>query len=155
MTISARELRALVLTFPSNQPITATAMKAKHSGWGDQQAHLDGWLAEYDGPGYYNRSGHGYDARHFYNHFQDGYGLLWLAEAVGVDRSIVEQGAAAISMEGKQNVRPGTRAAAFRKVCPWVLVEERIRMHLAAPQSNDKPKRKQVEGKRNRPSNGF
>lgn len=128
MTVSAKELHGLILKFPNVQPLTAAAIKDKHGGWSDEQAHLDGWLAKYDGPGYYNRAGHAYDAGHFYQHFQDGYGLMWLAEAVGVSRSILEQGAAA--MKDKRGQRPGTVSAAFRRVCPWALVEEHIGKHL-------------------------
>ncbi len=97
VTISAQQLRSLIVTFPNRQPLTAVAIQERlDGGWSDEQAHLDGWLAEYDDPGYYNRAGHNYDAKYFYNHFQDGYGLMWLAEAVGVDRSVLEQGASAM-----------------------------------------------------------
>lgn len=131
VTISAQQLRSLIVTFPNRQPLTAVAIQERlDGGWSDEQAHLDGWLAEYDGPGYYNRAGHNYDAKYFYNHFQDGYGLMWLAEAVGVDRSVLEQGASATYE--KRHMRPGSVAAAFRKVCPWTVVEACIMAHLEA-----------------------
>lgn len=130
MSISPQELRRLLLTFPNRQPLTAEAIKVKTSGWTDEQAHLDGWLAEYDGPGYYNRAGRNHDARFFYNHFQDGYGLMWLAEAVGVERSVLEAGARA--MYEKREARPASGAAAFRKVCPWPLVEARVKALLGS-----------------------
>lgn len=122
--MQARELRSIILGLPQFQPLTTALLSESiPSGWSDEQTHLVNWLGDYDGPGYYGRSGRGYDARHFYQHFQDGYGLLWLAEAVGVSRSILEQGASAIR---NTHGRPGSKAAAFRRVCPWSVVEARL-----------------------------
>ncbi|GAA5501589.1 hypothetical protein Dxin01_01325 [Deinococcus xinjiangensis] len=142
--MNPQQLRLLILSLPKHQPITAEAIKDKIGGWSDEQAHLEGWLSDYDGSGFYNRAGHGHDVKHFYQRFQDGYGLLWLAEALGVNRSIVERGAAAI--REKHDQRPGTIAAAFRKVCPWSLIEERLKVHAHDAERVKKAPLKQIEG---------
>lgn len=90
-----------------------------------QREHLVGWLSDYQGPGAYSRKGGpNRDARFFWSHFQCAPGLFWLAEAAGVDRSLLEKAATASCNAGKY---AAAQCAAFRRVVPWHLVERGLR----------------------------
>jgi hypothetical protein len=81
---------------------------------------LAGWLAEYNGPGYYGRTNWNHTAEFAYNHLQSASALLWLAKSVGVPRFALLKAEAAC-----RRARPNTatQAAAVRSVLPWGLVE--------------------------------
>lgn len=74
-----------------------------------------GWLAKYDTPGHYKRSGTGYDARFAYNHVQNHHMLLWLIGAGGIETPTLSRAAAAAE-QGKSMAQ---KAAAVRKLVPW------------------------------------
>ncbi len=84
-----------------------------------QKEHWLGWLAEYDGPGAYDRKGgKNRNAKFAYNHIVEYRMLLWLVDAAGIPRSLVKTARGA-------SAKPGTmqrKAAAVRKVVPWDLV---------------------------------
>ena len=66
-----------------NTPIS-NALPAKH---GSHRAHWIGWLAEYEGPGYYGRKrSRSCSAKHLYQHLHCAPMVIWLAELVGVNR---------------------------------------------------------------------
>ncbi|WP_194460757.1 hypothetical protein [Bradyrhizobium sp. CCBAU 53421] len=74
-----------------------------------------GWLDEYLGPGYYNRQTLIDDARHVYQHLNNGRMMVWLNEAAGEDPRIIE--AAIIAMDSGE---PAQREAMYaRRVLPW------------------------------------
>jgi hypothetical protein len=80
-----------------------------------QKEHWLGWLESYDEPGYYGRTGTGYDAKYAYNHIVNHQMLLWLIEASGIDKLIVDEAQRA-SVAGKTMMQ---KAGAIRRVVPW------------------------------------
>ncbi|MBL1074471.1 hypothetical protein JK358_08680 [Nocardia sp. 2] len=124
MSISARELRAVVRKLPARQPITDSYEQAHpgpQSKWPSQRDHLLGWLAEYDGVGYYGREHPGQDARFFYTHFKCAPGLLWLAEALGEDPARLREAVTRVEAAGGNLAR---QCGAFRAAIPWARIEE-------------------------------
>ncbi|WP_152544846.1 hypothetical protein [Deinococcus phoenicis] len=120
----------MIERLPAHTPLT-DALEAQESGDGGawyktQQEHWMGWLAEYAGPGAYGREDGNRDARFVYGRFQCSPGLLWLAEAGGVDPALVRAGRDAIlAAQG----RPATKSAAFRRVVPWQVVQVALEGH--------------------------
>ncbi len=92
-------LRRKILPLQSKPPITAAFERAliKKGTWTSegvsytsQKEHWIGWLSEYNGPGFYGRKATaGRSAEFVYRHVVCPPMLLWLAEATGVNRSIV------------------------------------------------------------------
>lgn len=106
----------------ARQPVTDEFETTHHDRWaGRQQQHLDGWLAEYDRPGFYNRAHPGKDARHFYTHFKCAPGLLWLAEALGESADRLHWACNAVSAAG---TNPARQCGALRALIPWDRIEE-------------------------------
>jgi hypothetical protein len=123
-------LRDVLARCPARQPLTDTALgQGYRESKSSERDHVLNWLAEYQSPGYYGRQGLDRTARQFYQGFQDAFGLLWVAEALGVEEAVLSRGVAAIQATPG---RPGSRAAAFRQVCPWALVEARVQLALEA-----------------------
>jgi hypothetical protein len=92
-----------------------------------QKEHLLGWLAEYGGPGGYNRQGgQGRDARFFYNHFQCVPGLVWFAEAAGIYVRL-EKGSSLALGAGPNFAR---QSALFRKAVTWETIEKAIKLQI-------------------------
>jgi hypothetical protein len=96
-----------------------------------QKEHLSGWLAEYDGPGYYGRSNSNRTAEFVYNHFNCAPGLLWLAEAAGVPRLTLVEAKDAVLKAGTS--RPA-QSAALRRVLP---LRDHAEPHRATPGRGD------------------
>ena len=63
--------------------------------FGSQKQHWLGWLGEYDGPGYYGRKTWDVTAEQVYIRIVNPSMLLWLAEAAGVEKSLVARVSAA------------------------------------------------------------
>lgn len=122
MSISARQLHAIVQSLPARQPITdAFEQNRAPSRWPSQRDHLLGWLAEYNGPGYYGRKTPGRDARFFYNHFKCAPGLLWLAEALGEEPVRLREAVARVEAAGGNLA---SQCGALRTAIPWARIEE-------------------------------
>ena len=81
------------------------------------------WLKGYDTPGPFDREpDKGHNARYVYNHLAYPEMLLWLIEAAGIDKHLVEAAAAdSISVKSK-NAKTG----AIRKRVPWEVVERAL-----------------------------
>ena len=126
------ELRAVVLSLPARQPITD-----EYEGWPipskawykHQKQHLDGWLNEYNTPGAYQRARLDGDARDFYQRFRCVAGLLWLAEALGIDDALLRKAVEDVIAAG---ANPSSQCGAFRKRVPWTLIEPLAAETLAA-----------------------
>lgn len=129
-SISARELLRVVSELSPLTPLyrQVHAKSTKGKWFTNEREHLMGWLSEYDGPGAYARMNPGRDAKFFYNHFNDPYGLSWLAEALGVQGELVQQGIDAVEAASP---RGSAKSGAFRKVVLWSEIEplvlERLR----------------------------
>lgn len=127
--ISARELLRVVSGLSPWTPLyrQVHAKSTKNKWFRHEQEHLSGWLNEYDGPGAYGRMNPGRDAKFFYNHFNDPYGLSWLAEALGVQVALVQQGLDAVEAASS---RGSAKSGAFRKVVPWSMIEPLVLKRL-------------------------
>ena len=91
--------------------------------YSSQKQHLLGFWGEYNTPGAYNRKHTDRDAKFAYNHLRCAPGLLWLAEAVGESRTVLERGIDAINGAGPNL---SSQCAAFRQVVPWSRIESLI-----------------------------
>lgn len=82
------------------------------------------WLGEYDEPGYYNRlAGMKRSAKFAYNHLFNPEMLLWLIQAAGIAKNLVELA------EHDYNRAPDDvrkQAAAIRKRVPWDELERTL-----------------------------
>lgn len=131
------ELRAVLAKLPASCPITDEYEREFRDSlghepwWRHQKEHLLGWLGEHNGPGAYGRTGHDYDAKYAYNHFQCAPGLVWMAEALGEDRSVVEQAVKAARSEAAAGNRAATQCRVVRELIPWTRIEELIEQQRA------------------------
>lgn len=121
-SISASDLCSIVIGLDALPPLYRQVHGTSTNGkwYRNERQHLKAWLSEYDGPGAYGRKHPGRDAKFFYNHFNDPYGLSWLAEALGVDEELVQRGMEAIEAASS---RGSAKSGAFRKVVPWSMLE--------------------------------
>ncbi len=126
------ELRTLIAELPERVPLT-DALEAQNrpqssrlqtTWYRSQKEHWLGWLGEYGGPGAYGRKNIRRDARFIYNHFQCLPGLVWLAEALGVEGPLLVTGQEAMA-DAKDNLV--SQCAAFRRVVPWDVLEPLIK----------------------------
>ena len=103
--------------------IAARKDRKKDVWYNSQKEHWLGWLGEYDGPGYYDRKTWDVTAEQVYNRVVNPAMLVWLAEASGVPRSLVEEGSeAALSAPSNMSAQSG----AIRRVIPWDLIRQRL-----------------------------
>ncbi|MBQ7806350.1 hypothetical protein [Rhodococcus sp. (in: high G+C Gram-positive bacteria)] len=128
------DLLAVMGRLSSAQPLTEAYEVgfAAHGVWySSQKEHLLGFWGEYNTPGAYNRKHTDRDAKFAYNHLRCPPGLLWLAEALGEERAVLERGIDAIKAAGPNL---SSQCAAFRKVVPWSRIESLIEAgELARP----------------------
>ncbi|MBG6107386.1 hypothetical protein [Frigoribacterium sp. CG_9.8] len=118
----AQKLKPATEHFPISDRYELDYLPGEH-WWTSQHEHVIAWFNEIDGPGAYKRRSRGLGARHGYIHFQCAPGLLWIAEAVGVDPVLVQLAADAAAGVG----RPATQCAAIRRVLPWQQIETLVR----------------------------
>lgn len=81
-----------------------------------QKEHLQAWLGQYDGPGAYGRANWDRSAEFVYNHFQCVEGLVWLSEALDVDRKKILAACEKVRISG---TRSATQCGVFRRHIPW------------------------------------
>lgn len=94
------------------------------AGYDSQKDHWLGWLREYDGPGYYGRETWARNAAFVYQHIQCAPMLLWLAEAAGIARPLLQAARDAVLSAAPRNA---ARCRALREIIPWVEVETALR----------------------------
>ena len=124
-------LRRKIKRLPENAPIAARFEAAilarrerkKDVWYGSQKEHWLGWLAEYDGPGYYGRASWDVTAEQVYNRIVNPSMLVWLADAAGVEKTIVERASAA-ALAAPSNM--SAQSAAIRREVPWHLIAEQL-----------------------------
>ena len=97
-----------------------TTGKPKDEWWRTEQEHMVGWFRENatTGWGAYSRETPNNSAKRCYNRLLSHEGLLWVAEAVGVDAATVQ--AAADAADSVGDFRGKCRA--IRQVIPWETV---------------------------------
>ena len=98
--------------------------RSKDVWYHSQKEHWLGWLAEYDGPGYYGRRTWNVTAERVYNRIVNPSMLIWLAEASGVPSGTVQKASDA-ALAAAPNM--SAQSAAIRCVIPWVLVEAHLK----------------------------
>lgn len=89
--------------------------------WYSQRAHMAHWFGGAESPGAYGRK-RPQTAKQTYNRLLSPGGLLWIAEAVGVDEGVVREAARAAWR--MSNVR--SQCSEIRRVIPWSLVYELV-----------------------------
>ena len=115
---SIKELIRKIERLPSDEPAPDPRV-----WYTTQKEHWLGWLREYDGPGAYGRiSGKQRDANFAYNHIVEPKMLLWLIEAAGVSKDLVEAAQRA-SAEGASLMQ---KSGAIRRVVPWTVLYDAI-----------------------------
>jgi hypothetical protein len=92
--------------------------------YGSQKEHWLGWLAEYDGPGYYGRKNGGQSAEFAYNHIMCPPMLLWLAEASKIARRKVHEAKDA-ALSARSTL--ASQCSAIRKSIPWTEIERHLK----------------------------
>ncbi len=117
-SISIEEFVRKIEGLPSDEPVHNPQV-----WYTTQKEHWLGWLREYDGPGAYGRvPGKQRDARFAYNHIVEPKMLLWLIEAAGVSKDLVEATQRA-SAEGASLMQ---KSGAIRRVAPWTVLYDAI-----------------------------
>jgi hypothetical protein len=130
--MTPKVLRSRIAKLPPTTPITMSFERTlRRAGiWGlskvwysTQKEHWLGWLAEYDGPGFYSRVQWDRPAQFAYNHIVCPPMVLWLGEAVGVPEPIVHQARRAALTAGPSLA---AMSGAIRRNIPWSLIESRL-----------------------------
>ncbi|MGH6790509.1 MAG: hypothetical protein ACRECC_12615 [Pseudolabrys sp.] len=104
--------------------LIARQMRTLDNAWYvSQKEHWLGWLGDYHGPGYYGRKNPKRSAEFVYNHINCSPMVLWLGEASGVPKKVVEKAKRA-ALRTKKNM--GSQCSAIRKIIPWVLIEAQL-----------------------------
>jgi hypothetical protein len=99
------------------------AHERKPVWYSSQKEHWLGWLRYYDGPGAYGRQVHrGRSAAFVYNQVVNPQMLIWLAEAVGVERQVVRRAAALALRRHTMSAMSG----AIRQAIPWEEIHPRL-----------------------------
>ena len=88
-----------------------------------QHEHWLGWLGEYDGPGGYNRKNSDRSAEFVYNHIVNPQMLIYLAEAVKVNRVLL---AKAMKAALSHRASMSAMSSAIRRIIPWTIVERAL-----------------------------
>lgn len=103
---------------PSDDPVPHRT--SGYNEYTTQKAHWLGWLSPVAGTGSYpRRSGNERGARYVYNHIVEPKMLLWLIAAAGVRQELVD----VVRATAASGAPMPTRAAAIRKLVPWVELE--------------------------------
>ncbi len=114
-SISIKEFMRAIRKLPSDEPRDNPGVWYR-----TQKEHWLGWLSQYHTPGAYGRQvDRTRDARYAYNHIVNPYMLLWLIDAAGIPRDLVESARSA--MEGHATLQG--QSAAIRRCVPWSEVE--------------------------------
>ncbi len=90
----------------------------------NQQEHWVGWLSQYSGPGAYGRKGGvNRDAQFSYNHIACPPMLLWLGEASGISKPVLQL---AVKDALSANKSFLSQCSAIRRVIPWEDIESKL-----------------------------
>lgn len=123
-TMTPGEFARILAALPERLPVSAQydADLPQKAGvwWTSQREHMVAWFGQQHtlGQGAYSRGTPVTDARVTYNRLNAPGALLWIAEAVGEERAVVQ-----VAADAARAVPPRSRPAAIRRVIAW----ERIR----------------------------
>ena len=87
-----------------------------------QKEHWLGWLAEYDGPGAYDRVVRPRSAEYAYNHVVNPQMLVWLAEAAGIPKAVVRNAVKQALAQTSMSAMSG----AIRRAIDWTQIAARL-----------------------------
>jgi len=112
-----------VRRLPATMPESDRLSKGRYD---THQDHWDGWLSEYNGPGFYGRSSWNVDAGTVYQRLNNGHIIVWLNEAAGENphliritvNEILAHRERQIALYGKRG-HPQARAHIARTHHPW------------------------------------
>ncbi len=130
--MTPQQLRRKISSFLAEPPITSALQRAlqRNGNWdgsaawySSQKQHWQGWLKEYDGPGFYGRQTWRRSAEFAYNHVVCPPMVLWLGEASGVPRSKVLRAKADALKAGPSLMK---QAKAIRAEIPWNEIASRL-----------------------------
>jgi hypothetical protein len=121
----SKRLLAAIRELPSRVPISQKWPTPPSSV--SHKEHWTGWLAEYDGPGYYGRrvTRVPRSMAYIYGHIHCTPMLLWLAEASGVDGGLVLRADRELRAQVRDGLSASSPGAArhFRERIGWPLIE--------------------------------
>ena len=110
-SVSIAKLMRAIRKLPSDDPVDTPG-----KWYRTQKEHWLVWLSEYHGPGAYGRTGKAKrDAAYAYNHIVEPKMLLWIIEAAGVQKSLLEPARKA----AKSEITMMAQSAAIRKQVSW------------------------------------
>ncbi|MEH0110725.1 hypothetical protein V6N00_13525 [Tersicoccus sp. MR15.9] len=121
----ARRLRALAAHLPLSDAFERDLPQLRGTWWTSQREHMVRWFESQDshGSGAYSRRARNTSARTTYNRLLAPAAILWMAEALGEDRAVVEAAADAARAETNARKRP----ALLRRHLPWSRIAELAR----------------------------
>jgi hypothetical protein len=100
---------------------SSSGQRERSDVWYDtQHEHWLVWLGQYGGPGAYGRKGTRYSAEFAYNHIVNPQMLIYLSEAVNIDRATL-QAASKAAFANRRTMM--AMSAAIRRVVPWQTIE--------------------------------
>ena len=110
-SVSIEQFIQVIEKLPSDSPVVDP-----NKWYTTQKEHWLGWLADYHGPGAYNRqTGKIRDARYAYNHIQEPKMLLWIIEAARVDQDMIKE----VKAVSARLTIMQQQSAAIRRIVPW------------------------------------
>lgn len=94
----------------------------KTAWYEDQGEHWEGWVSEYRGAGFYNRKDNQRSAKFIYNHIMCPPMFLWMAESLGIDKSIVLKA----TKEALKSEKYQVQCRIMREYLSWEMIENAI-----------------------------
>ena len=125
MDVDVKEFARLLARLPEHLPISDAMEEAdpQKNGrwWTSQREHMSSWFASQAtrGSGAFTRRAPNRSAKMTYNRLQHPEGLVWIAEALGVDPALVRQVA-----RDALDVPRRSRSSFVRKHIPWSLISQ-------------------------------
>lgn len=126
-----------------------TGQRERENVWyTTQHEHWLGWLKYYRGPGAYGRTNWARSADFAYSHIVNPQMLIYLAEAAGIDRKVLNAAARA-ALKNRETM--GSMSAAIRRLIPWHDIETAL-LRKNLPIGEPTPKRRATTSSRPQPS---
>ncbi|MDO5034036.1 MAG: hypothetical protein Q4E01_01435 [Actinomycetaceae bacterium] len=117
----ARLLKKLPPHLPISDAFEDTLLAHVEDRWPTQRLHMTTWFEAQatKGSGQYTRETPNISAKTTYNRLQSPYGLMWIAEALGVEEELLQKAAAEALAAPRRS-----RSAVIRKHIPWEMIAE-------------------------------
>lgn len=126
-----RDFAKLLASLSSHLPISDAMEEAdpqkKGRWWASQREHMSSWFDAQasTGSGAFTRQRPNLSARTTYNRLQHPEGLVWIAEALGADQTLVQR----VATEAL-TISRHSRSGFVRKHLPWALIAELAKSRL-------------------------